>query len=122
MTTLMVWDYQMDYVEGDYVWKKIPTEFSAGSHEELLFWRVMNSSDGSNMKEYFYSPEDYEAFSGNPMCDYQERAESWREQYESTMNKLNIDVEPIFKSEYTGRSYASLLTTELGETNQSIAS
>ena len=58
----MVWDYHVNNFDGEYMWTKVPTRYFVGSHEEKLFWRVMTPQ--STTKEFFYSPEEYQAFSG----------------------------------------------------------
>lgn len=72
----------------DYVWNKVATEYRVGSRQELLFWRVMNSAGGATSKDYFYSPSDYEAFSGISMELYREQIDAWNEQHVSAMTEF----------------------------------
>jgi hypothetical protein len=91
MNTIMVWNYQWDDLESQYTWKKIPTDYRVGLNEEAIFWRVIDSTSGTSLKEYFYSPEDYESFSGIPMGEYQDRVDAWKIQHKSIENEFNID-------------------------------
>ena len=113
MTTLMVWNYQVDQTTEDgYTWVKVPTNYKVGSRQELLFWRVMNATGGTS-KEYFYSPQDYESFSGVPMSEYQEQTNAWHIQHKDALQEFAI------KSTNTnativsnGRTFASFFSTE----------
>lgn len=102
----------MDQIEGDYTWKKIATGHRVGTRQELLFWRV--ATHGGASKEYFYSPEDYEAFSGIPMSEFQEQADAWKQQYaaaEQEFNDANTNINSALMYN-DGQSYASFFPTD----------
>lgn len=91
MTTLMVWHYHVDKGSEDgYKWAKVPTDYKVGTREELLFWRVMDTNGATSSKDYFYSPHEYEAFSGIPMDQYKEQVDAWDVQHKAALKEFNI--------------------------------
>lgn len=105
MTTLMVWNYQVnDNTEEEYSWVKIPTDYKVGTRAEFLFWRVMDAAHGATSKEFFYSPHEYEVFSGIPISAYT----AWNDQHKMALKEFQLTET---KSNVTvvsnGRSYAS---------------
>ena len=120
MSTLMVWNYETDHntVDG-YTWRKIATDYKVGSREELLFWRVMVAANGAASKDYFYSPRDYAAFSGNNIDMYKEQIDAWSEQHKTILQEINTtnDNATVVSN---GGSYASFFPTE--ELTESTAS
>ncbi len=113
MSTLMVWEYQIDDAEHEYVWNKVATQYKVGSYQEALFWRVIDTANGITSKDYFYSPRDYEAFSGISMDQYKEQVEAWNQQYQAAMTKFNIKHTNTNATVISnGRSYASFFPTD----------
>lgn len=114
MTTLMVWNYQVDHgAEDGYEWKKVPTEYRVGTRAELLFWRVMDAASGATSKDFFYSPHEYEAFSGVSIDQYKEQVEAWTEQHTNALNEFNIvQTKTNVTMVSNGRLYASFFPTE----------
>ena len=121
MATLMVWTYQVDHgSEDNHTWNKVASDYKIGTHEELLFWRVINS--GATTKDYFYSPHDYSVFSGIPMDVYKEQVDAWHEKYDVTLKALNITRTNINATIISnGRSYASFFPTDPVELTGSTA-
>lgn len=113
MATLMVWDYQVDPEEGSYAWKKVPTEYKMGSRAELLFWRVMDAANSATVKDFFYSPHEYEEFSGNSMDQYKEQVAAWTEQHKAAVKEFDItETNTNATIISNGRSYSSFFPTE----------
>lgn len=80
----MVWNYEVDHDSEDgYTWRKVGTDYKVGSRQELLFWRVIDAASGASSKDYFYSPREYEAFSGNTIDPHQ--VETWNEQHNTAV-------------------------------------
>lgn len=120
MSTLMVWDRKMDWTEGVYVWKKVETQYKVGTRQEQLFWRVIDSATSS--KEFFYSPEDYQEYSGIPMSEYKEQADAWKLQYEAAEREFNaVTTSRNTTMIYNGQSYASFFPTSSEETAATIS-
>jgi hypothetical protein len=93
---------------------KIPTDYKVGTRAELLFWRVMDAAHGATSKDFFYSPHEYEMFSGIPISENTEQVDAWNDQhkmalkeFQLTKTKTNTTVVSI------GRSYASFFPTEV---------
>ena len=124
MTTLMVWDYQADHnSEEGYTWKKVPTQYKVGSHQELLFWRVMDTVNGASSKDYFYSPREYEVFSGISMDEYKDKVACWAEQYNAASKKLNITSTNTNATIISnGGSYASFFSIDTVQPTESTVS
>lgn len=107
----MVWDYHASNFDGEYMWTKVPTNYFVGTHEEKLFWRVMTPH--STTKEFFYSPEDYQAFSGIDISELQEEVVEWKKRYVllegemSAVQKETLDQ----KMALNAATYAALFAT-----------
>lgn len=112
MATLMVWDYQDDQdSENDYAWNRVPTEYKVGSRAELLYWRV--KANGDTSKDFFYSPHDYEAFSGVSIDQYKVQVDAWTEQHKAALKEFDITQTNTNATIVSnGRSYASFFPTE----------
>jgi hypothetical protein len=114
MTTLMVWNYQTDHnTEESYSWVQVPTEYRVGTRAELLFWRVTNAAHGTTSKDFFYSPREYEVFSGNSIDEYKEQVDAWTEQQKSALKEFQItETKTDTTIVSNGRSYASFFPTK----------
>jgi len=114
MTTLMVWNYQVDQnTEAGYSWVKIPTDYKVGTRAELLFWRVMDAAHCATSKDFFYSPHEYEAFSGNSVDEYKEQVDAWNEQHKTALKEFQLtETKTSATIVSNGRSYASFFPTE----------
>jgi len=124
MTTIMVWNYQADHnTKEGYSWVKVPTEYIVGTRAELLFWRVMDVANGATSKNFFYSPDDYQAFSGNPIDEYKEQVVAWAEQHNSALKEFQItETKTNTTVVSNGRSYASFFPTEVEQQTGSTVS
>lgn len=122
MSTLMVWNHQVDHsTEEGYSWVKIPTDYKVGTRAELLFWRVMDH--GGMCKDFFYSPHEYEAFSGNPISEYKEQVDAWNEQHKAALKEFQIAKTTNTSATIaSGRSYASFFPTEVEQQTESTVS
>uniref|UniRef100_A0A6C0IXY8 Uncharacterized protein n=1 Tax=viral metagenome TaxID=1070528 RepID=A0A6C0IXY8_9ZZZZ len=121
MTTLMVWNYQVDHNTEGYSWVKVPTEYKVGTRAEFLFWRVMDAAHSSTEKDFFYSHREYEAFSGNPVD--KEQADAWDEQHKSALKEFQItDTKRNATIVSNGCSYASFFPTEVEQQTVSTVS
>jgi hypothetical protein len=105
----MVWNHQVGNSDAGYTWKKVPTEYKVGSQAENLFWRV---HDGATEKHYFYSPFEYESFSGIPIEQYKDQVDAWTEKQKTLLKDFNTAAQPntAMISE-SGRSYNSFFPT-----------
>ena len=112
----MVWSYQAGNSTEDGHWKQIPTEYKVGTRAELLFWRVMNAATGATLKEFFYSPRDYEMFSGRSIYEFKEQFDAWTEQHKAALAEFEMITENQGNSNATvvvnGRAYTSFFPTE----------
>lgn len=118
MTTLMVWNYQVnDNTEVDhnteegYSWVKIPTDYKVGTRAEFLFWRVMDAAHGATSKDFFYSPHEYEVFLGIPIS---EEYTAWNDQHKMALKEFQLtETKTNATVVSNGRSYASFFPTEV---------
>ena len=123
MTTLMVWNYQVDHNTGGFSWVKIPTDYKVGTRAELLFWRVMDAAHGATSKDFFLSPRDYEVFSGNPVSEYMEQVYAWNEQHKMALKEFQLTKTKTNATVVSnGRSYASFFPTEVEQQSGSTVS
>jgi|APSaa5957512576_1039674.scaffolds.fasta_scaffold26950_1 hypothetical protein len=115
MTTLMVWNYQVDHnTEEGYSWVKIPTDYKVGTRAELLFWRVMDVVHGTMSKDFFYSPHEYEVFSGITISEYTEQVDAWNDQHKMALKEFQLtETKTNVTVVSNGRSYSSFFPTEV---------
>lgn len=109
---LMVWDYHTSNFDGEYMWTKVPTKYFVGSHEEELFWRVMTPQ--STTKEFFYTPEDYQAFSGIDISELQEEVVEWKKRYVLLEREMSVVQKETLdrKMALNAATYAALFATQ----------
>tara|TARA_Y100001936_G_scaffold244932_1_gene286090 strand:+ start:1607 stop:1942 length:336 start_codon:yes stop_codon:yes gene_type:complete len=75
----MVWDQHFNVYDGEHTWGKVPTSYQVGSRDEELFWRVIDTE--TSTKEYFWTPEDYQSFSGVDLSSLESEVQMWKKRY-----------------------------------------